>query len=303
MKRLLILISCMIMFFPLPGKGQKVCCGTIDRITISPVELNEPRTIDVWLPEGYDTTRKYAVVYMHDGQMLFDSTATWNHQEWGADEIASELMAQNKIRPCIIVGIWNRSAYRYSEYFPEKTLDLISKWHHARMIRKMMQGKALGDVYLRFIVNELKPYIDSHYSTYTDWANTITIGASMGGLISLYALCEYPDVFGGAGCLSSHFPIIDPNFLRKHDNRVARAFRKYLVAHLPDPVSHSVYCDHGTETLDKWYGPYQEKVDKVISSKGYTGKNFLTVTYEGQDHSERSWRSRFDRPMVFLLSK
>jgi predicted alpha/beta superfamily hydrolase len=303
MKRLTIIILFTVMFFSLTAKGQTVCCGRTDRITIASPELKESRTIDVWLPEGYDTTRKYAVIYMHDGQMLFDSTTTWNRQEWGADEVTSELMARNKIKRCIIVGIWNKSEDRYSEYFPEKALDGISKWRRARITHRMMGGKALGDEYLAFLVNEVKPYIDSHYSTYTDRDNTLTIGSSMGGLISLYALCEYPEVFGGAGCLSSHLVMIGPNFLRKHDNSVARAFRKYLAGHLPDPASHRIYCDHGTATLDKWYGPYQQKVDRVISDKGYTGKNFMTVTYEGQDHSERSWRSRLDRPMVFLLGR
>jgi predicted alpha/beta superfamily hydrolase len=281
----------------------EVPTGTLERIPNFPSINVASRNIDVWLPEGYDTTRKYAVLYMNDGQMLFDSTTTWNKQEWGADEIAAKLIAENKIRPCIIVGIWNRDQYRYSEYFPEKALSFYPTRRRAKLIRKEMMGEPLGDEYLRFLVGELKPYIDSHYSTLTDRENTIIMGASMGGLISLYAICEYPDVFGGAGCMSTHLPMIGVNLFRKNDNRVAKSFRKYLSEHLPSPENHKIYFDHGTKTLDAAYGPYQKKVDILMKEAGYTEKNWITVKYEGHDHSEKSWNSRLNVPFEFLLRK
>jgi enterochelin esterase-like enzyme len=281
----------------------EVPTGTLERIPNFPSINVASRNIDVWLPEGYDTTRKYAVLYMNDGQMLFDSTTTWNKQEWGADEIAAKLIAENKIRPCIIVGIWNRDQYRYSEYFPEKALSFYPTRRRAKLIRKEMMGEPLGDEYLRFLVGELKPYIDSHYSTLKDRENTIIMGASMGGLISLYAICEYPDVFGGAGCMSTHLPMIGVNLFRKNDNRVAKSFRKYLSEHLPSPENHKIYFDHGTKTLDAAYGPYQKKVDRLMTEAGYTEKNWTTRKYEGHDHSEKSWNSRLNVPFEFLLRK
>ena len=96
------------MLWPISSNGLEASPGRVDRFTLAPSGLAAQRNIDVWLPEGYDTTRKYAVIYMNDGQMLFDSTTTWNKQEWGADEVAAKLIAENKIRPCIIVGVWNR---------------------------------------------------------------------------------------------------------------------------------------------------------------------------------------------------
>ncbi len=240
---------------------------------------------------------------MNDGQMLFDSTTTWNKQEWGADEMAAKLVAENKIRPCIIVGIWNRDQYRYSEYFPEKALPFFPERRRTKLVRKEMMGEPLGDEYLRFLVGELKPYIDSHYSTLTDRENTIIMGASMGGLISLYAICEYPDVFGGAGCISTHLPMIGVNLFRRNDNRMAKSFRKYLSANLPSPENHRIYFDYGTKTLDAAYGPYQKKVDKLMSAAGYSEKNWTTIKYEGHDHSERSWASRLNVPFEFLLGQ
>jgi predicted alpha/beta superfamily hydrolase len=281
-----------------------VSSGKLERLENFPSVNVAPRNVDVWLPASYDHSVKYAVIYMHDGQMLFDSTVTWNRQEWCADEVAARLMEEKSIKPCIIVGIWNNDKYRYAEYFPEKALTGLSKWRRARFIRKAMMGNALGDSYLRFIVSELKPFIDSKYSTCTDRENTVIMGASMGGLISLYALCEYPDVFGGAGCLSTHLPMKGVNFLTRDDNRIARAFRNYLKARLPSPEEHRIYFDYGTETLDKWYEPYQEKVDEVVAEAGFeSGKQLKIMKFEGDDHSEKSWSKRLHIPLLFLLGK
>ena len=303
MKDIFVLIAIIMMLWPVSSKVLEASPGRVDRLTLTPSGLGAERNIDVWLPVGYDTTRKYAVIYMNDGQMLFDSTTTWNKQEWGADEVAAKLIAENKIRPCIIVGIWNRDQYRYSEYFPEKALSFFPERRRAKLIRKEMMGEPLGDKYLRFLVSELKPYIDSHYSTFTDKENTIIMGSSMGGLISLYAICEYPDVFGGAGCISTHLPMIGVNWFRKNDNRMAKSFRKYLSANLPSPENHKIYFDYGTKTLDAAYGPYQKKADKLMSAAGYSEKNWTTIKYEGHDHSEKSWNSRLNIPFEFLIGK
>jgi len=303
MKNIFIITATAILLLPVNGKGLEASPGRVDKLALMSSGLGGLRNIDVWLPEDYDTTRKYAVIYMNDGQMLFDSTTTWNRQEWGTDETAARLIAENKIRPCIIVGIWNRDKYRFTEYFPEKALSFYPERRRAKLIRKEMKGKPLGDEYLSFLVSELKPYIDSLYSTFTDRENTIIMGASMGGLISLYAICEYPDVFGAAGCISTHLPMTGVNFFTKHDNLMAKAFRKYLSVNLPSPENHKIYFDYGTKTLDADYEPYQKKVDKLMTSAGYTDKNWITKKYEGHDHSERSWASRLYVPFEFLVGE
>lgn len=300
-RKTLTIVAAVVLFMPIPLTGQTPSAGRIEKLVLTPSEIRQVRNIDVWLPEGYNTIQKYAVIYMNDGQMLFDSTTTWNKQEWGADEVAAKLMAENRIRPCIIVGIWNRGEYRNSEYYPEKSLAFLPERRSKKLIRKGMAGETFGDEYLGFIVNELKPYIDAHYSTFTDRENTIIMGSSMGGLISLYAICEYPDVFGGAGCISTHLPMIGVTPLTRNDNRVAKSFRKYLSAHLPSPKNHKMYFDYGTKTLDASYEPYQKKVDKLMKEAGYTEKSWITRKYEGHDHSERSWNSRLAVPFVFLL--
>jgi enterochelin esterase-like enzyme len=265
------------------------------------------RNVDVWLPDNYTASKKYAVLYMHDGQMLFDSSITWNKQEWGVDETLNQLMQQNKIRDCIVVGIWNGGKSRHPEYFPQKPFEALSKEEQQLVYSAYRSGgqsifsglPISSDNYLKFLVEELKPFIDKTYSTKTDASNTFVAGSSMGGLISLYALCEYPTIFGGAACLSTHWP----GLLSMENNPVPAVFFSYLKNHLPSAKQHRIYFDHGTETLDSMYASLQLQVDAIMKQKKYRPSNWISRSWPGQDHSEKSWRSRLDVPFAFLLKQ
>jgi enterochelin esterase-like enzyme len=154
-----------------------------------------------------------------------------------------------------------------------------------------------ADNYLKFIVQELKPYIDSHFSVQSDHKNTFIAGSSMGGLISWYALCEYPNIFGGAACLSTHWP---GSFTVKN-NPVPSALLRYLEAHLPPAGDHLLYFDCGDQTLDGLYPDIQRKVDILMAAKGYDTDNWNTRYFPGEGHSERAWSKRFFLPLIFLL--
>ena len=179
--------------------------GKVDRYSFNKATISN-RTVDVWLPNGYSADKKYAVLYMHDGQMLFDATQTWNGQEWKVDETLPQLMLNGEIKDVIVVGIWN-SSNRYSEYYPEKSLDYLPA-NIKTLKTGEMNNDPKSDEYLSFIVNDLKPFIDKTYAVNTDKSNTYIAGSSMGGLISWYAMCEYPDVFGAAICMSTHWGVI-----------------------------------------------------------------------------------------------
>jgi enterochelin esterase-like enzyme len=185
-----------------------VSSGKVIRLENFRSKYVNPRNIDVWLPEGYDAGKKNAVIYMHDGQMLFDSTSTWNKQEWQVDEVITKLHSEGNIKDCIVVGIFNDNDYRFSEYFPSVALNGLLEPTRSSIVRNLLKDKPLSDNYLKFIVEELKPYIDKTFSTFTDPSNTIIIGSEMGGLISVYAFCKYPEVFGGAACMSTHWQLI-----------------------------------------------------------------------------------------------
>lgn len=235
---------------------------------------------------------------MQDGQMLFDSAITWNHMAWKVDKTMSALLKENKIRDCIVVGVWNNGNKRHAEYFPQKALQYIPD-SAKKDLMKLMNNTALADNYLKFLVTELKPFIDSSFSTKKDRSNTFIAGSSMGGLISLYAICEYPNVFGSAACMSTHWTGI---YSADH-NPIPSAILKYMSENLPSPKHHKFYFDHGTKTLNSLYAPFQQQADSILKQKGYTDKNFESKIFQGADHSEISWAKRLDIPLEFLLKK
>ena len=160
-------------------------------------------------------------------------------------------------------------------------------------------GRPLAEEYLKFVVDELKPFVDQNFRTLTDKKNTCMMGSSMGGLITIYAKARYPEVFGAVACLSTHFLI---SF--KNNPEIPSLVINYLKSSLPNGKNDRIYFDFGTGTLDAWYEPYQKEMDLVMKSIGFVqGKNWETRKFEGAEHSEVAWRKRLDVPLVFLLGK
>lgn len=284
----------------------KVSSGKIERIADFKSEFVTSRNIDIWLPDNYSDAKKYSVLYLHDGQMLFDAEATWNKQSWEVDEVVTSLLKDNKIDDVIVVGIWNGVTTRHMDYFPQKPFESLTQTQQDSIYKanrsngqNVFNGKVNSDNYLKFIVKELRPLIDKKYSVHRDKKHTFIAGSSMGGLISMYAICEYPNVFGGAACLSTHWPGI----FNVENNPIPEAFYNYLKTNLPNPKNHRIYFDYGTATLDAMYEPLQLKVDEVMKTKGYNSLNWSTNKFEGEDHSEKAWQKRLHIPLEFLLGK
>jgi predicted alpha/beta superfamily hydrolase len=277
--------------------------GSIERIENFDTELVEPRNIDIWLPENFDKTKNYSVVYMHDGQMLFDSSKTWNKTSWDADDTFGKLLKDEKIKDCIIVGIWNIPEKRYADYFPQRIIDSITEPTKSKILKLQINGEPSADNYVKFIVTELKPFIDKNYPTKPEAENTFMIGSSMGGLISIYGLCEYPNTFGGVACLSIHSPLASFELIDENtDNEVSSKFRDYLERNLPEANTKKIYFDYGNLTGDSFYKPYQSKIDKIMVSKGYSSTLWQTLFFEGESHTEISWAKRLSIPVLFLLN-
>lgn len=309
MKRISFLFVFLFLCFSLPkamAQLPNLSSGKIIRYQDFASAYLPAHTVDVWLPDHFSEKEKYAVLYMHDGKSLFDSSIMWNNQEWGVDEVASKLMKEKNTKQFIVVGIWNGNQKRHSEYFPQKPFESLSKQAQDSIYQanrasgqSVFAGPINSDDYLKFIVKELKPFIDKNYPTLPDANNCFVAGSSMGGLISMYAICEYPDVFGGAACISTHWPGI----FDSKQNPIPATFIKYLQKHLPNPINHKIYFDYGDQTLDAMYPPYQAMVDKVMEEKGYVrNKNWVTEFFPGADHSERSWNKRLHIPFQFLLA-
>ena len=282
-----------------------VSAGTIVDLGILQSKYTDPRRVVVWLPDGYKPRGpRYSVLYMHDGQNLFDKATAGYGMEWEIDEHLSKLIASGKVRPAIVVGIWN-TPKRLQEYVPSKAFTTLPADYRDK-VRALYGGDPLSDGYLKFLVKELKPMIDRRFNVRTGRDDTVIMGSSMGALISLYAIDEYPKVFGGAGMMSTHWPLVinpDGKPVSDQDYEVVSAtFERYLAPALPNPRTHRLYFDHGTETLDAVYKRYQDRVDGVVRRRGYVqGKNWLTRNYPGQKHNEISWASRVDVPLQFLL--
>lgn len=248
-------------------------------------QLGNQRDILVYLPPSYGRgDRRYPVLYMHDGQNLFDS-ATSYAGEWGVDE-TMEKLSQEEGLEAIIVGIPNMGARRMDEYNPFIT---------------PRYGGGLGDLYLAFIVNTLKPVIDSHFRTRPEKANTGVMGSSMGGLISLYAFFRYPTVFGFAGVMSPSLWFAQG------------AIFHYVEAAPFHPGK--IYLDAGTREFgDSWpegitprtrsrnfYGRVRY-MKRLLARKGYRPvRDMLHVEDRGAYHHEAAWAARLPQAIRFFL--
>ena len=300
-----LLLATLLALLPAAAAQTPGVTGRLDHYRNFPSEYAAPRDVTVWLPPGYDPNGPpYAVLYMHDGQNLFDPATGYGGMEWAVDETAARLISEGAIPPTIVVGIWNTPA-RLREYVPAKAFDRLPTRYMER-VRGLYGGDPLSDGYLRFIVRELKPFIDRHYNVSRERERTAIMGSSMGGLISLYAVTEYPEVFGSAGMVSTHWPLLlppDGEELSQEDrDAVATAFEAYLRSALPRPGRHLLYFDHGSETLDRHYAAYQARIDRLVAARGWSrGSDWISRNFPGAAHNENAWRERVDIPLRFLL--
>ena len=259
------------------------------------------RTIRVYVPASFETGGEtYDVLYMQDGQMLFDATTTWNHQEWGVDEAMDSLQALGYIRPTIVVGIdaagTASAADRIAEYCPDDVANYLPEGH--AMYSGLITPK--GNDYLRFLVEEVKPFIEMEYpQVYREREHTWIMGSSCGALISSYAVNKYPDVFAGAACLSTHSTLsVDADF----DYYVVQAYVKYITKTRP-VNTYKIYFDRGDQTLDANYADTQEFINGGYTGDGWCEPSFMYQFFPGAAHTEDDWRARLPIPLIFLLGK
>lgn len=310
MLRFLITILCTSLFIVNKGLCQpishqiKVEGGQIFRYSLPFAQNN--RTIDVFVPNAVKGQNGLRTLYMHDGQMLFDSSQTWNKKEWKIDEVYATTLARFAHEPFIVVGIHNDPPNRYAEFFPQKVAALMPDSYRNLLMDKLWNGELKADAYLNWIEQTLVPFIEKEFQAGKRTKDRMVMGSSMGGLISLYALCEKPKLFGGAACLSIHTPMINYGMFEEGMvEALVVPFNIYLEKNLKADKRHFLYVDRGTETLDASYKPYHDQLLTTLSMVGYNTQNprFLEAIVEGAGHDEISWAARWHVPLLFMLTR
>lgn len=258
--------------------------------------------VSIWLPPGYDTSkRRYPVLYMWDGQNLFDPAKTHYGKAWMAQEVLAGMVARGAAEPHIVVGVWSPPGKdRYRLYLPQKPYELTGGAIRASM-DEMAGGPIASDAQLAWTADVLKPRIDAAFRTLSGSKDTTVVGASMGGLMACYAAIERPDVFGRAGCVSAHFALADPAVAPEHREEIEGAWQSYLGAHLGPPGARRIWMDHGTEMLDASYAPWQRAVAAGFAANGWReGEHFTARVYEGAEHDEIAWNARMAEMLAWL---
>ena len=232
-------------------------------------QLGRTRRVWVYLPPGYATSRaRYPVIYMADGQNVFDE-ATGYAGEWGVDETLDSLSARGE-RDAIVVAVDHGDTHRLDEYDPWKATN-------------PKYGGGEGEAYVRFLVETLKPYVDAHYRTRAERASTAIVGSSMGGLISLYAALTRPEVFGRAGVFSCACWIA-----RDSVYALARRFRARRSA-----APRLYFVVGGEEAADDEPVRDQGEIVRLLRAGGYPARSIRALVREDGKHAEWFWRREF----------
>ena len=238
--------------------------------------LSTPRDIAVYVPPGYAESpqTRYPVLYMQDGQNLFDPATAFCGNDWRADITADELIRAGAIEPCLIVGAYNTGVRRISEYTP--TRDPARK----------KGGK--GGRYARMLARELKPFIDSQYRTRRGPADTFVGGSSLGGLVSLEAALLYPRVFGGAAVMS-------PSVW--WDRRVILS----MVAAYSNTQRPRIWLDTGTQEGSAQVVADARALRDLLAERGWQGRGLAYVEDQGAGHNEGAWAARFGGVLQWMF--
>jgi enterochelin esterase-like enzyme len=267
--------------------------------TLSQGYLNG-RTIRVWVPEDYNKTKKpYEVVYFHDGQMLFDSTSTWNHQSWDLANSATKYLSKKR---CILVGIDNDPDNRYAEFFPSPIYSTLPVSVQLTLRDSLWNGLPRFDSYAEALINEVFPLIENHWNVHRGGAHRTMVGSSMGGIVSLAFLLTHPTELSSIACLSIHLPLVNYwKFNNRFKEPLAAAFNEFVEQNSAALDGKSIYVDRGDQSLDAAYAEYFPAFELALNSCAKENRVFIKLI-SNSGHSERDWAARIG-PILKTLIK
>ena len=243
--------------------------------------LGNRRDILVYLPCGYGrlSRRRYPVLYLQDGQNVFDAATSFAGVEWGVDESAERLIKENLIEPLIVVAVANTGEQRIHEYAPTRgVIDAQAK--------RKRRSKGLARKYARFLIDELKPYIDRKYRTSPDAEFTGLGGSSLGGLVTLTIGILYPHVF-------SRLIVMSPSIWWDY----------FAIYRLVDSIGQKpllkIWLDTGT--AEPGWEQARELLNRLLEKGWKLQKDVLYMESQGGDHSEAAWAARVEPALRFLF--
>jgi predicted alpha/beta superfamily hydrolase len=256
--------------------------GNIKRHRAFPSKiLGNRRDVLVYLPRGYRrlSGRRYPVLYLHDGQNVFDAVTSFSGVEWGVDETAERLIKENLIEPLIVVAVANMGEKRIDEYAPTRgVIDAKAK--------RKKRSKGLARKYARFLIDELKPYIDRKYLTKPDREFTGLGGSSLGGLVTLAIGILYPQIF-------SRLLVMSPS-IWWDDFAIYR-----LVDSIEQKPPLKIWLDTGT--AEPGWEQARELFNRLVEKGWKLQKDIQYMEAQGADHSERAWAARVEPALRFLF--
>jgi enterochelin esterase-like enzyme len=266
--------------------------GTLTRHELAPRDL-PARAVDVWTPPDAapGAVGRRPVVYAQDGQNLFLPAFSYAGVPWSLHTAAQAASALTGAPAPVLVGVWNAGDARVREFLPPEPELRPTGSGRTQTVPVRAAGGPRGDRYVAMLAEEVVPFVERAHGVKARRDERVVLGSSRGGLVSLYAALTRGDVFGGAGCLSTHLvaggePLVD-----------------WFAAHLPPPGAARLWFDRGTEGLDAEYGPLQDRLDAALrASPLVEGRDWVSRVVPRAGHSEGWWAARAAHVLAFLLA-
>jgi len=263
------------------------------------------RDLYVWTPDGVDEAERLPVLYMQDGQNLFDARLVPFGVAWEVDASLSRLIDAGRMAPTMVVGV-ACTADRFAEYAPPLILDQLPA-PARRAVVDAWPGAPKSAAYARMLVEEIKPLVDATFPTRSGRETTFLAGSSMGAVVAAELLARHPEIFAGAALLSAHFSLLPVTETEPLPNGfaedVAHAVGLFARRHMPRAGSHRLWLDRSTLSIDRFYPPSHAAFVEALLALGYVEGGDLSVrSYAGVGHDEGAWRERLDEALAFLLA-
>ncbi len=264
-----------------------------------------PRHVDVWVPPDAPAGQTLPLLLMHDGQNLFEPASAYGGVTWSVAETIMAGMAAGTLPPMIVAGVWNTGAQRWGDYVPADLMARLPGPLAARF-NQAGGGPSRSAAYLGLLADQVLPMLRQTYPVAPGKA--VIAGSSMGGLASLNALMERPDLFRAAGCLSTHWPVLAPQPEPQAGEvpAIQAAIAGWIRDRLGQPAGRRLWLDHGDQGLDQHYAPFQAVADKALLAAGWTfngsgGQDAVSRAFPGTGHNEASWAARLALTFTFLF--